>query len=174
MPPTKRTKIAQTGAVISTLAEADAALAKLAELRRELALVESGLNENIDALKQRASLESVPLIEQVLALEVGLSNYGTYYKAELFHDRRSRELDHGVIGWRQSTELAPQPKWTWSMVLGRLRDLAMHDGIRLKEEVNREVLREWPDERLNLVGVRRVQKDTFFLELKQEEVAIES
>lgn len=167
----KRIKVPQAVAVIGTLAEADASLARLAELRRDLALIESSLNETIDNLKQMAAQESAPLMEQVIALESGLATYATYYKAELFHDRRSRELDHGIIGWRQSTEIKPQPKWDWTMVLGRLKDLMMADGIRQKEEVNREALREWPDERLTIVGARRIQKDTFFLELKQEEIS---
>lgn len=171
--PARRTKIVQSGVVISTLAEADAALAKLADLRRELSLLEAGMNEAIDNLKQSTALESAPHIEEIVALEAGLSLYSTYYKAELFHDKRSRELDHGIIGWRQSTELQTQPKWTWAMVLGRLKELAMVDGIRTKEEVNKEALREWPDERLSIIGARRVQKDTFFLELKQEVLAEE-
>lgn len=167
----KRIKVPQAGAVIGTLAEADAALARLAELRRDLALIEAGMNEAIDALKQTTALESAPYIEQVQALETGLMVYASYHKAELFHDRRSRELDHGIIGWRLSTELHPRPKWTWAMVLGQLKVLKMDEAIRQKEEVNRDVLREWPEERLDIVGARRIQKDTFFLELKQEELA---
>lgn len=171
---TKRIKVNPQGVVISNLTEADAALSRLAELRRELAILEAGLNEAIDALKRSIALESAPYIEQVQMLETGLMVYANYYKAELFNEKRSRELDHGIIGWRLSSEIKPQPKWDWTMVLGRLKDLKMDEGIRVKEDVNREALREWPEERLQIVGARRIQKDTFFLELKQEEIAAET
>ncbi|MBF0261068.1 MAG: host-nuclease inhibitor Gam family protein, partial [Magnetococcales bacterium] len=59
---------------------------------------------------------------------------------------------------------------TWAMVLGKLKELAFYEAIRVKEECNKEVLHEWPDERLAAVCARRVEKDVFWYELKKEEL----
>jgi len=92
-------------------------------------------------------------------------------KGRLFVGKRSVDLDYGKLGWRKSTEIKPAAKTTWAMILGRLRELAFGEAIRIKEEVNREVLHEWPEERLELVGARRVEKDTFWYEIDEAKLA---
>ena len=57
-----------------------------------------------------------------------------------------------------------------AMVLGKLEELGFEKGIRINKTVNKDVLRTWPDERLELVGARRVEKDDFWYELKGVEV----
>ena len=44
------------------------------------------------------------------------------------------------------------------------------DGIRVKEEINKDAAMGWPDERLELVGLKRQQSDTFFIEISKEDV----
>jgi len=46
--------------------------------------------------------------------------------------------------------------------------------LRIREDVNREALRGWSDERLVEVGVRRLEKDLFWYELKLDGVQVES
>ena len=53
---------------------------------------------------------------------------------------------------------------------GRCRRGPLADGIRLKEEINKEAALGWPDERLELVGLKRQQADTFFIEINKEKV----
>lgn len=56
------------------------------------------------------------------------------------------------------------------MTLEKLREYGFTDAIRTKDEVNKEAMAGWPDERLELVGMKRRHLDTFFIEIKVEEV----
>lgn len=156
--------------LVLTDVEADAALAELAVLSRQITGIETKLNADIDKLKKSAAELAAPAHARIAVLEQALLQFGTSQKSVFDDKRRSIELDHGTIGFRRSTELGTQPKWTWAMVLGQLKTLAMVDGIRTKEEVDKTALAQWPDERLTLVGVRRVEKDVFYYEVKQEEL----
>jgi phage host-nuclease inhibitor protein Gam len=155
---------------ILTTNDADAVLAELAQLGRDIDEIEGKLNADIDTLKRKAAAEAAPLQARMGLLENALAVFGLAKKAELFSTVRSVALNHGTIGFRRSTAIKPQSKWTWEMVLGKLKELGMRDGIRPKEEVNRDALAEWPDKRLNMVGCRRDEKDTFYYEVTQEEL----
>ena len=59
---------------------------------------------------------------------------------------------------------------TAEMTLERLHQYHLTDGIRVKEEINKDAAMGWPDERLELVGLKRQQSDTFFIEISKEDV----
>ena len=156
--------------IIADLSQADEALRQLAEITREQALIEQGMNEQIDTLKAAAKQQLEPLTASRKRLEDALGIFGTLKKEELFGEQRGRslELNFGVLGFRRSTSLRLLAKHTWAQVLGRLQSLGFADGIRTKLEVDREALRGWPGERLESVGVKLETVDEFFVELKQE------
>lgn len=54
------------------------------------------------------------------------------------------------------------------MTLEKLRQYNLTDGIRTKEEINKDAALGWPDERLELVGLRRQQTDAFYIEIKAD------
>ncbi|CAM1378246.1 host-nuclease inhibitor Gam family protein [Fretibacterium fastidiosum] len=145
-----REKPKQIIAPIRDLTEADNALAEIAEIDRAVAAANQQLNEDIDALKKNTQDEIAPLLE-----------------------RKSRDLGFGTIGFRKSTSLATLKKIcsTWKEVLGKLKEYGFRDAIRVKEEPDKEAMSEWPKERLELVGVQRVEKDEFYYEISQEKLA---
>ncbi len=157
---------------IGDLAAANAALGEIAGLQRRLAGIEQGMNEAIDHAKKAAEAEAAPLAARLKALEGGLQAFAALGKGALFADRRSVELAHGQFGFRRATALKTAAKVTWDMVLGKLRELGQ-GCIRLKEEVDKQALGEWTDERLELVGVRRVETDTFWYEVAAEDLKAE-
>ena len=156
---------------IKDLAAANEALARIADLKRRLAKLDSDLNADIDRLKADAEAKAAPLQTLMASIEGGLLAFAEFNKDTLFEKKRSKELDFGVLGYRRSKELKPQPKITWKMVLGKLKDLGLAAGIRIREDVNKDELRQWPDERLALVGVRRVDKDSFYYEIDEQKIA---
>lgn len=54
------------------------------------------------------------------------------------------------------------------MTLEKLHQYNLNDGIRTKEEINKDAALGWPDERLELVGLKRQQSDAFFIEIKKD------
>lgn len=159
-----------TAVVIADLKQAEAALGELARLERELTAVECALNEGIDRLKAEAAAAAKPLGARRKELEAALATFAQLNKSELFGRRKSRELAFGVIGFRRSTKLVTRPRLTLALVLEKLREYGFREAIRTRESVDKEAMRDWPDERLELVGMRRKVADEFFIELKTEDI----
>ena len=155
---------------VKDLVEANAVLAEIGGLKRQIEQINNLLADEADRLKAEAEARIAPLAARLTQLENGLLAYAEYNKDDLFADRRSQELTFGMLGYRRSSEIAAKPKHTMAMVLGKLEELGFEKGIRINKSVNKDVLRTWPDERLELVGARRVEKDAFWYELKEVEV----
>lgn len=156
---------------IKDLKAANAALAEIAGLKRTIGGIESRLNDKIDQLKAQAAADSSPSLSKLDALENGLLAFAVFNKADLFVEKRSKELDFGAIGFRRSTEVKPKSKITWAMVLEKIKALGFKEAILVEEKPNKEELHKWPDERLALVDVHKVEKDTFWYEIDAQKVA---
>ena len=154
--------------VIGDLAGAALALERLAALDRRIKAIEADMNTAIDEAKALAAAESVQAKAEIREKEAALAAFSQTQKAELFGKKKSREFPHGFIGFRKSTALKALPKIKMEVVLEKLKGLSFCEAIKTRESVNKEAMREWPEERLQSVGMQRVTKDEFFIELKQE------
>ena len=157
---------------IRTAEEANDALRELGELKRITADIENRMNDDIALINQGAAQEAAPHNSRRGALENGLLAYAEAQKEIIFKDKRSLKLDYGELGYRRSAELSPRKGATWKSILGKLKELAFKEAIRTKEEPDKEIMSQWPDERLELVDCERKQKDTFWFELDEEKLAI--
>ncbi len=128
------------------------------------------MNDEIDRIKALTEAETAPLITRLNSLENGLMAYAEFNYDTLFAEKKTREYDFGRLGYRISTEIRPQPKTTVAQVLGKVKELGFTQAIRIKESLNKDELHAWPTERLDLVGARRMVKDTFWYEIKEEEI----
>lgn len=156
---------------IHNLEEANDALREIGELKRIQKDIELRMNDDIAKIKAGAEQDAASYVSRCTALENGLMAFAEASKTELFKDKRSLELNYGSIGYRKSTELGTLKGCTWKTVLGKLKDLAFKEAIRIKEEPDRELMSQWPDERLELVGCQRREKDTFWLEIDEDKLA---
>lgn len=154
--------------VINSTEEADALLARIAGLKRQIDLVELSAAEEIDRVKLHAATETEPFRQEIAGMEQALIKYAEYHKPDLFAKKKSLELCFGVIGYRASTKLRTLTKWTWERVLGALREDERRDCIRVKEEVDKEALKTLAPDVLARYGVRAVPEDAFFYELKDD------
>lgn len=150
--------------------EANTSLAEIAEIKRSLDKINNCLNDDIDKLKAEAKALAAPHESRLAALENGLMAYAEYNRDELFSGKKSKEYNFGSIGYRKSTEIKPLTKTTIAQVLGKVKELGFSAAIRVKESLNKDEMHTWPDERLSLVGARRVAKDTFWYEINEEEI----
>jgi phage host-nuclease inhibitor protein Gam len=157
-----------TPVIVSTREEATAVVGEIAELDRELARIETDMKEEIDAAKARALQRASNLQARRKELKDGVCVYATLNRADLFKNAKTLDLGYGKIGFRASTAIVQERGVTAEMTLLKLRELGLTDGIRTKEELNKENLLAWPDERLALVGVRRQKRDAFFIDIPPE------
>lgn len=153
--------------VINTLEQADDVLREMAECSRQIESIKSSMNQAIDSAKADAKEQAATPQARLAELEESLAAYATYQKSDLFKVRKSVTRVFGTFGFRKSTEIKPEKKQTWGGILDQLKALGLTHAIRMKEEVNKETLQEWPDERLEKVGARRVSEDRFWVEVDQ-------
>lgn len=163
--------------VVRDLGHADDSLAEILELDRQIKEAEITMQRRIDEAKAEAASETEPLKQRRKALEGALAAFAEYKKPELFAKRRSIEQAHGIIGFRKSTELTKPRKVTWADVLAKLKELAKStdpedfdfaDGIRTKEDVAKDIIRNWPTERIAASLCKLEDKDVFYYETKAE------
>ena len=167
---TKRVKPVLAVPTIKNLEEADATLAKIAELNRHINLTQNVLNEDIDRLKLQAAEEARPYEQEKEELEQALTRFVEYHRQELFTSRRSRVLNFGVIGIRKSTKLVVAGKGGFKRVLEVLQELDLGQYIRNKPEVDKEALSGAAPETHKQIGVKLQEKDVFYYELVQHEL----
>lgn len=156
--------------IVADRAQAEGALAEMAALDRDLSGIEVEMQERIDAAKAEASQKSLALVTRRKELADAVAVFAKLNRQELFAKAKSLDLGFGVIGFRLSTKIAQVRGITVEMTLEKLRQYGLADGIRIKEEINKETALGWPDERLELVGLRRQQADTFFIEIKKDAI----
>ena len=155
---------------VKNIEDANNVLADIASHQRELAAIEAKMNDEIDRIKAEAKAKAAVHEEKIQGYENGLQAFSEYRKEELFEKTRSISLNFGNFGFRKSTALKAAPKHTWAMVLGILKDKGFDTAVRVKESVNKDILGEWSDARLDAVSVRRVTTDQFWYEVNEEEL----
>lgn len=158
--------------IIKDVQQAEGVLAEMSAIGRKLLLIEGAMNEEIDNAKARAQQEGASLIVRYNELEKAVKAFGTLNKSRLFSEKRSLELAFGTISFRQSTRITLQNRVTEEMALQVLRELGLSEGIRVKEELDRTAMADWPDSKLETVGMKRRTVDTISVDVKSEALAV--
>ncbi len=156
---------------INSLEEADSALAQIAELRRHLGLIQNALNEDIDRLKLQAEGQAEPIRQDLVLLEQGLAAFALDNKEDLFKQRKSINLSFGTVGFRQTSKIKPLPKFTFGRILEALQEHNLKQYIRIKQDVDREALKNAAPETIMEVGAYIEISDDFFYETAEQQLA---
>lgn len=164
------TRIKPDPHVVADRAQCEGALAEMAALDRKLSAIENEMREAIDAAKSKAGQLAGPLQARRKELADAVAIFARLNRQELFAKSKSLDMGFGIIGFRASTRIVQVRGVTAEMTLERLHQYNLADGIRIKEEINKDAALGWPDERLELVGLKRQQADTFFIEIARDNV----
>lgn len=164
------TRIKPDPHIVADRAQCEGALAEMAAIDRKLSTIENEMREAIDAAKSKAGQLAGPLQARRKELADAVAIFAKLNRQELFSKSKSLDMGFGVIGFRASTRIVQLRGVTAEMTLERLHQYNLADGIRVKEEINKDAALGWPDERLELVGLKRQQTDTFFIEISRDHV----
>lgn len=164
------TRIKPDPHIVADRAQCEGALAEMAAIDRKLSAIENEMREAIDAAKSKAGQLAGPLQARRKELADAVAIFAKLNRQELFSKSKSLDMGFGVIGFRASTRIVHLRGVTAEMTLERLHQYNLADGIRVKEEINKDAALGWPDERLELVGLKRQQTDTFFIEISRDDV----
>lgn len=152
--------------VLKTWEDADLNLAEIAEIDMKLLAVEADMNLKIAEAKQAAFLQEETLKERKEKLAHEIKEFAENNRSE-FIDMKTKILTFGKVGFRQSTSIVISKV---NQVIEALKIKAMLDCITVKESVNKEVLRNYPDEVIAAVGARKKVEDVFWLEPDYEKL----
>ncbi len=168
MPNKKRYKPTTKMAAVRSLEEANEALLQIAQRRIELRRIDADAEDAINAIKEEANKKAAPIQKEIDHYEKGLTAYVEMSREDIFTDKKSVELNFGIIGYRKSTRISISRKDT----LDLLKKFKMFDAIKVKETPNKDILADYSDEQLEKVKASRVSDDKFWYEVKEEEVTL--
>lgn len=169
----KRVKPILAVPTISNLEEADSLLGEIAARKRRIDQINLNFKAQVDAMKKTAAAQCEPILQEIDVMEQTLVRFGEARKSELFGKKKSIGLNFGVIGFRSSTALKTMRKTTWEQVLGLLKtssDEELSACVRIKQEVDKDALRQLSSEKLALAGCRLEQTDAFYYEISEPEL----
>jgi len=160
---TVRKRIA-TPQQIKNLDEANLALAEIGRLQLKLEAIDGKASEKIGKIKEDAAKAGEDARKRIAELDSALALFAEYNKTDLFREKKTINLSYGNIGFRLSTKVSV--KKTTLELLKKL----FPQGLRIKEEIDKEELKTWDDSQLAQVDAAKVEQDTFFYEVNREEV----
>ena len=149
---------------LESWSDVDACLKAIGEVDRELGLIEAAQQEQIDALKSATKAAAEPLQAKKAGLELAIQQYAEANRAE-FIKAKTRELTFGTVGFRLSTRVVIK---NLGNTLQALKDFGLTGCIRIKEECDKEAMKNLPLEQLHAVGAALKQEDAFGYEIKRE------
>ncbi len=160
--------------VLANIAEADyqenlAAYAKSeAEIRKINAEIDLKVSQIREKYQDRLnSLDTIKTESFDVVMQYAEEN------PQLFEKKRSIDTAFGVLGYRLGTpKLSTRKGFTWSASLELLK-AKFSQFVKTKEDVNKEAIladKTLSDNDLKTVGLEIVQTDSFYIELKSEEV----
>lgn len=150
---------------LKTWDEVELNLKEIGEIDLALQTVEGAMNQKISDIKLEADLAAKPLQDRKEKLAHEIKDFVETHRHEI--DGKSRRLNFGQVGFRQSTSIIISKV---TAVIEALKARNMHDCINIKETINKDVLRTYPDETIAAVGARKKVEDVFWLEPDYEKL----
>lgn len=150
---------------LKTWDEVELHLKEIGEIDLALQTVEGAMNQKISDIKLEADLAAKPLQDRKEKLAHEIKDFVETHRHEI--EGKSRRLNFGQVGFRQSTSIIVSKI---AAVIEALKARNMHDCINVKETINKDVLRTYPDETIAAVGARKKVEDVFWLEPDYEKL----
>lgn len=160
----------KAGPALQSWEEADAALREIAELDRKIADIEGEMNKQIDGIKITAAREAKPHQDRKDTLAKDLKEFAAEHRED-FGDKKSRRLNFGEIGFRQSTQVTlPKDKGKLAEVIQRIKARRLRDCITVTESINKDILRSYGRDAVIAVGAGWKQTDSFWYEVAEDKL----
>ena len=139
---------------------------EIGELQLAIERIEAEMNEKIADVKLGAALRSRPHQERIKQLELEIKDFVEENRADI--KGKTRVLDFGQVGFRKSTKIIVK---SIKAVLDVLKVKGMRDCITVTETINKERLKEYPDDVIAAVGAAKKTEDVFWYEVDREKLA---
>jgi len=135
--------------------DADLVLSQIARFQKRLGRIRERAEGQIAAIEQRLGEASDELLPEIEKARQELERFFRQNSEGM----RSRSLPSGRIGLRTTNRIeVSRPRTT----LRRLAKRGLGDCIRVRQEIDRQALGRLDAETLRSVGIKRVERETFY------------
>jgi len=139
----------------------DATLKRLCELEVGIAAIEGDATVRMNEIREEAKAKAAPLNNEKEFLTRQIESFCESHKAE-FADKRSKELNFGVVGYRLVKSVSiPRDKAKLEALIKSLKAYGLNECIAYKEEPDKEKIVELDDTTLVKLALKRTVKDSF-------------
>ena len=170
-PPTSRIKKTPLAyPVPGNFAAANALIADLGAMQRELARIEADMNDELAAVKERHEARALGIRQQIESHSGGLQTWCEAHRGELLKGEAKTALfPAGEVQWRVRP---PSVRITGSeAVMDALRRRGLERYLRVKEEINKEAILNEPEAVAKVPGIRIEQAEDFVIKPFEAELA---
>lgn len=147
--------------------DVDVCLKAMGDAENEISMITAEMNAAIAQAKKEAEERAAQFKETIKQNEGKIKEFTTIRKEEL--KGKSRQLTFGTVGFRQSTKLL-LPSDTAEVIL-KLRENGMADCINVKESINKDTVKSYPEEDILRIGGYLQRSDTFWYETDKDTLA---
>lgn len=150
--------------VIKSKDEADAKIARIAELQNSLAVIQQVTKQSVDQLVENARQESEPLQKEIDRLAEAIASYAAHHRDELTNHGKTKlvKLVNGVIKWRL-TPLKAVLRDAEEVIIDRLKKLDLERFIVVKESIDKNALKKERAVTETVDGVSFSQQEEFII-----------
>lgn len=141
---------------------ADAAVRRIGIAQRELARIQSDMNDELARIKERWEETAQPLRQQIEATTHGLQMYAEANRAALTqnHKVKTVTLTTGEICWRMNPPSVRLTD-TEESVIAWCAEHGLEEFIRRTPSLNRDAIKANPDEAAHVPGLKIGQGEAF-------------
>lgn len=147
--------------------DVDACLKAMGDAENEISVITAEMNAAIAQAKKEAEEKAAQFKETIKQNEGKIKEFTTIRKEDL--KGKSKQLTFGTVGFRQSTKLL-LPSDTAEVIL-KLRENGMADCINVKESINKDTVKSYPEEDILRIGGYLQRSDTFWYETDKDTLA---
>ena len=147
--------------------DVDACLKAMGDAENEISVITAEMNAAIAQAKKEAEEKAAQFKETIKQNEGKIKEFTTIRKEDL--KGKSKQLTFGTVGFRQSTKLL-LPSDTAEVIL-KLRENGMADCINVKETINKDTVKSYPEEDILRIGGYLQRSDTFWYETDKDTLA---
>ncbi len=147
--------------------DVDVCLKVMSDAENHLSMITAEMNAAIAQAKKEAEEKAAQFKETIKQNEGKIKEFTTTRKEDL--KGKSKQLTFGTVGFRQSTKLL-LPSDTAEVIL-KLRENGMSDCINVKESINKDTVKSYPEEDILRIGGYLQRSDTFWYETDKDTLA---
>lgn len=151
--------------VLKTREDVDLNLKEICESEMAIEAIEADLNQKIQDLKLDAEMRAKPIRDRMDKLSQECKAFVEQNRADI--KGKTRALNFGSVGFRLSTKIVLK---NVQSVIAALKARGMKNCVIVKESVDKDVLKGYPDEILAAVGASKKVEDTFWFETNREKL----